>query len=77
MNSDRFSQEFFSFHSKRFPFSQDMTISTRYGGIKPKYAPFKFLQSIISVLFWFCIACFEVATLLDLCMLFSLPCTIS
>jgi hypothetical protein len=32
-------------------FSQDMTILVRSGDIKPKYAIFKFLQSIILVLY--------------------------
>ena len=38
-----FSQEHFSFHSKRFPFSQDTTITVRSGGIKLEYTFFKFL----------------------------------
>jgi hypothetical protein len=49
--STRFSQEHFLFHSKRFPFSQDTTITVRSRGIKPEYTFFKFLQSFILVLF--------------------------
>jgi hypothetical protein len=56
---------------ERFPFAQDTAISVRSGGIKPEYAFFKFLQSIILVLFRFCIIYFRVATLLDLRMLFA------
>jgi hypothetical protein len=69
--STRFSQEHFSFHSKRFLFAQDTTIIVISGGIKPEYTFFKFLQSIILVLSRFNIICFQVVSLLDLRILFS------
>jgi hypothetical protein len=68
----RFILEHFSFHLKRFLFAQDTVITVKSGGIKLEYAFLKFLQSIILVLFRFCIVYFRVATLLDLCILFSL-----
>jgi hypothetical protein len=47
-------------------FAQDTAILVISGGIKPKYAFLKFLQSIVLVLFRFSIICFQVATLLYL-----------
>jgi hypothetical protein len=64
--STRFIQEHFLFHSKRFLFAQDTTISVKFEGIKPKYT----FKKICRVLFWFYIICFRVATLLDMRMLF-------
>jgi hypothetical protein len=54
-----------------FLFAQVMAITVRFGGIKPEYAFFKFLQSFILVLFRFVFFYFRVATLLDLRMLFA------
>jgi hypothetical protein len=60
-----------SFHSKTFMFAQDTSITVRSRGIKHEYAFFKFLQSFILVLFRFVFFYFQVATLLDLHMLFA------
>jgi hypothetical protein len=40
IRSTRFIQEHFSFHSKRFLFSQDTTFTVRSGGIKSEYTFF-------------------------------------
>jgi hypothetical protein len=53
-------------------FTQDTVISIGSGGINPKYALLNFCKVIFSVLFWFSIFYFQVATLLDLCILFAL-----
>ena len=52
IRSTCFIQEYFSFHSKRFMFSQDTTISVKSRGIKPTCAFLKFLQSIILALYY-------------------------
>jgi hypothetical protein len=62
-----FQLETLLFHSKRFLFSQDMTISVRSRGIKLEYALLNFYRDNILVFCFF----FQVATLFDLCMLFS------
>ena len=70
IRSTRFIQEHFSFHLKRFLFSQDMAITVRSGGVKSEYAFFKIFCKVfdfISV----CIFYFQAATLLDLRILFA------
>jgi hypothetical protein len=55
----RFIQEHFLFHSKRFLFSQDTTITVRSKGIKFEYTFFKiFCREVFWVLFRFCIFLF-------------------
>jgi hypothetical protein len=49
IRNTHFIQEHFLFHSKRFPFSQDTTITVRSRGIEPEYTFFKFLQSFILI----------------------------
>jgi hypothetical protein len=57
IRSTRFIQENFLFHSKRFPFSQDTTVTVKSRGIKFEYAFFKFFAEkyfgFISVLYFF------------------------
>jgi hypothetical protein len=75
--SAHFSQEHFSFHSKRFMFSQDTTISVRSRGIKPKYALLNFCRVIISVFFSFYflfLGCYSFGSAYAL---FPVPCAIS
>ena len=48
--SAHFIQEHFSFHSKRFMFAQDTTITVRFGGIKLEYT---FCLNFCRVVFWF------------------------
>jgi hypothetical protein len=74
MQSTHFSKEHFSFHSKRFMFSQDTTISVRSGGIKPEYAFLKFLQSIILVLYYLFLGFYS---FISTYALFPMPCVIS
>jgi hypothetical protein len=69
-----FSQEHFSFHSKRILFSQDTAISVRSEGIKPEYNIFKFLQSIILVLYYLFLGCYSFRSVYYL---FPVPCAIS
>ena len=74
IRSTRFIQEHFLFHSKRFLFAQDMTISVKSRGIKYEYALFNFLQSIISVLYCLFLGCYSFRFVYSI---FPMPCAIS
>jgi hypothetical protein len=74
VRSTRFIHEHFSFHSKWFPFSQDMAITIRSGGIKLEYALFKFLHSSILLLYYLFPGCYSFRSVYAL---FPAPCVIS
>jgi hypothetical protein len=68
----------FSFHSKRFLFSQDTTISVRSRGIKLEYTLLNFCRVNISVLFWFSIFYFGLLLFsIYVCSFPVAPCVIS
>ena len=76
VRSTLFIQEHFSFHSKRFLFAQDTAITVRIRRYKVWIRIFKnFCKEVFWFYFGFVFFYFRVATLLDLCMLFS-PCPV-